>query len=75
MKWIDVDDKLPDTGKEVLVCCEMRPTESIIYHSVRIASIITILDHYGEIEVTWRGENYSELRPSFWMLLPDPPKF
>ena len=64
-EWINVKDRLPEIGKEVLVC----------YDFGRM--MVTALDGYwGTERLFWKYNNWitNPISVTHWMPLPEPPK-
>ena len=59
MKWISVDEKLPDRGCDVLM--------NIVGYKV------TVGRRYGRWQESTGGSLYDNKAISHWMLLPEPP--
>lgn len=73
MKWISVEDELPDLGKFVLVC-------SANHQTVFTATLEHSQNPYfedNEEGYFWEGRNLTSLALadiSHWMPLPEPPR-
>jgi len=68
MKWIDVNEKLPQRGKEVLVYGYDK-TMSIRYRPYKSKCG----DHVGDDGMSWFPDGWPVNNTTHWMKLPKPP--
>lgn len=63
--WISVKDRLPESGKHVLVCCEIRPSKKRYVCDGFYASKHNIASHYVEDDFAYE---YDEEADEYFLL-------
>ena len=78
MKWIDVDDELPEANVEVLVFCKWDSSPLIAYHSLGVwhekcENLVIHGDAWYDTEIHGVGIGDVGYQITHWIPLPGPP--
>ena len=76
MKWISVNERLPEIDEYVLIYWKLQKDkkEGGYWDMLEIAKVESITHRKDSVSVSWIDCDYNAKTPTHWMPLPEPPK-